>query len=186
MTDLLQSYGSALTSLSLDEMSLYYQATLTRVWAPVGQTPVVRITPQREMIHWYGALDVRNGREIAVTAPEQTSAVTADFVRILLLLFPAQYILLLLDRAPWHRGRDLQQLLAENTRLALLYYPVACPELNPQEHVWSQARDAISHNHHAPSFDSLIDDFDTFLNETCFVTNFMEKYAPPPNSAMFN
>jgi len=121
-----------------------------------------------------------------VTALEQTSAVTADFVRILLLLFPTQYILLLLDRASWHHGDDLSQVLAENKRLELMYFPVACPELNPQEHVWSQARDAISHNHHALSFNILIDDFDTFLNETCFETNFMDKYGPPPNSAMFN
>jgi len=171
--------------VTLDEMSLYYQATLTRVWSPIGVTPVIRITPQREMIHFYGALDVRNRREIAVTAPEQTSAVTADFVRILLLLFPTQHILLLLDRAPWHHGDDLSQVLAENQRLAVMYFPVACPELNPQEHICSQARDAISHNHPAPSFDSLIDDFDAFLNETCFETNFMEKYGPP-NYAMFN
>lgn len=62
--DLLQIYGCALVIVILDEMSLYYQATLTRVWSPIGVTPVICITPQREMIHFYGALDVRNGREL--------------------------------------------------------------------------------------------------------------------------
>lgn len=166
-------------------MSLYFQATLTRVWSPVGQTPVVRITPQRDQVHFYGALDVRLGREIAVTAPEQTTDVTADFVRLLLLLWPTQPILLLLDRAPWHHGPALAEILAENPRLERLYFPPACPDLNPQEHVWERARDAISHNHTYPCFDPLISDFDDYLNATFFETDFMEHYAPPIDPAIF-
>lgn len=168
-----------LVILAMDQMSLYFQATVTRVWAPIGQTPLVYVAPQRDHVHFYGALEVRTGRDIAVTAPEQTNAVTADFFRLLLLLFPTQPILLLLDRAPWHHGPAINTVLAENTRLALLYFPPACPDLNPQEHVWSQTRDTISHNHSYRSFPDLIDDFDAYLNETPFEINFMDKYALP-------
>jgi hypothetical protein len=73
----------------------------------------VRIAPQRDHIHWYGALDVRRGRDIAVPALEQTNEVTANFLRILLMLFPTQPILLLLDRAPWHFGPAIRTLLDE-------------------------------------------------------------------------
>jgi hypothetical protein len=38
--------------------------------------------------------------------------------------------------------------------------------LNPQEHVWEQARDAISHNHTYRQFQPLIDDFATYLTLT--------------------
>ena len=176
MTDLLQDYPD-LAILTMDEMSLYFQATLTRVWALKGQTPIVYLSPQRDHIHFYGALDVRNGREIAVTTAEQTSEVTADFIRILLLLFSTQHILLLLDRAPWHKGDAVRQIVAENDRLELLYYPVACPDLNHQEHVWSQVRDQISHNHSYTRFQFLIDDFETYLNQNLFETNFMDKYG---------
>ena len=160
-------------------MSLYFQATLTRVWSPIGQTPIVRVSPQRDQVHFYGALAVRQGREIAMTASEETSTVTANFLMLLLVLFPTQPILLLLDRAPWHFGPDIDQLLADNDRLRVMYFPPACPQLNPQEHVWEQARDAISHNHAYAYFDTLIDAFDTYLNETPFDICFMEKYAPP-------
>ncbi len=166
-------------------MSLYFQATLTRVWAPVGQTPVVRITPERDRVHFYGALDVRLGREIAVTAPEQTTEVTADFIRLLLMLLPTQPILLLLDRAPWHHGRALDELLIENPRLELVYFPPACPDLNPQEHVWERTRDAVSHNHTYSRFDQLISDFDDYLNETFFEPDFMAHDAPPIDPAIF-
>ncbi len=97
--------------LALDEMSLYLQATLTRVYAPVGQTPSIALSPQRDPVHFDGALDVCTGREVAVLAPEQTSEVTADCIRLLLLLFSRQPSLLLLDRAPWHHAHAITHLL---------------------------------------------------------------------------
>ncbi len=177
MTDFVQDHPQGII-LAMDQMSLYFQATLTRVWAPVGQTPIVRITPNRDHVHFYGALDVRHGREIAVPTDEETTAMTVNFLMMLLLLFPTQAILLLLDRAPWHFGPELNQLLAETDRLELVYFPPACPELNPQEHVWEQTREAIGHNHDFRQFGPLIDAFESYLNETPFDIGFMEQYAP--------
>jgi transposase len=184
VTDFVQAHPNG-AIVAMDQMSLYFQATVTRVWSPVGQTPVIQISPQRDNIHFYGALEVRLGREFAVTATEQTSEVTADFVRLLLLAFPTQPILLLLDRAPWHRGAALQEVLDENPRLELVYFPPACPDLNPQEHVWERARDALSHNHTYPVFEQLISDFEDYLNETFFESDFMEHYGPPIDTAIF-
>jgi transposase len=185
VTDKLQT-DSRIAIVALDEMGLSFQATLTRVYAPVGQTPMVKVSPQRDNVHFYGALDVRTGREVAVTAPEQTTDVTADFIRLVLVLFSTQAILLLLDRAPWHSGPAIDLLLEENPRLELMYFPPACPDLNPQEHVWEQAREAISHNHTCPVFDRLIDAFETFLVETPFQTDFMQHYGPPVDPVIFD
>lgn len=160
-------------------MSVYFQATLTRVWAKIGHTPVVRITPNRDHIHFDGALDLRHGREIAVPTDVENTAMTVNFLMLLLLLFPTQTLLLLLDRAPWPFGPDLDQFLAENDRLELVYFPPACPQLNPQEHVWEQTREAVGHNHDFTQFAPLIDAFDSYLNEMPFDIAFMEKYAPP-------
>ena len=176
MTDFLQAYPDGVI-LALDEMSLYFQATLTRVWSPVGQTPIVKVHPGRECCHFYGALNLRDGREVALPVQETTSAMTANFLMILLVLFP-QPILLLLDRAPWHFGDDMRQLLAQTDRLQILFFPPACPDLNPQEHVWERARDAISHNHAYRQFQPLVDDFETYLNDTLFATNFMDTFTP--------
>jgi len=176
VTDFLQDYPDGVI-LALDEMSLYFQATLTRVWAPRGHTPIVAIHPQRQCVHFYGALNLRDGREVALPAPEETSAVTANFVMVLLMLYPRP-ILLLLDRAPWHFGDAMHQLVDETDRLQVMYFPPACPDLNPQEHVWERARDAISHNHTYRQFQPLLDDFETYLNETLFETDFMDAYLP--------
>ena len=175
MIDFLQTYPDGVI-LALDQMSLYFQATLTRVWAPVGQTPIVAVHPQRDHVHFYGALHLRDGREIALSASDTTSEMTANFLMLLLMLYP-QPILLLLDRAPWHFG-EVNDLIEQTDRLQVIYFPPACPDLNPQEHVWERARDAISHNHTYRQFQSLIDDFETYLNETVFTTNFMNTYTP--------
>jgi hypothetical protein len=84
----------------------------------------------------------------------------------------------LLDRAPWHHGPALDEVLADNPRLELVYFPPACPDLNPQEHVWQQAREQVSHNHDHTQFPLLVDAFETYLNETPFETDFMQHYAP--------
>jgi transposase len=175
VTDFLQDHPDGVV-LALDEMSLYFQATLTRVWAPVGQTPIVAVHPQRDHVHFYGALNLCTGREIALPALEATSELTANFLMQLLLLYP-QPLFLLLDRAPWHYG-EVRTLIAETDRLQVMYFPPACPDLNPQEHVWARARDAISHNHTYRQFQPLIDAFETYLNETLFSTSFMDAFTP--------
>jgi transposase len=173
VTDFLQDYPDGVI-LALDQMSLYFQATLTRVWSPVGQTPSICVHPQRDCVYFYGALNLRDGCEVALPASVATAEMTANFLMILLLLYP-QPILLLLDRAPWHYG-EVSDLIQQSNRLQVIYFPPACPDLNPQEHVWERARDAISHNHTYRQFQPLIDDFETYLNDTLFSTNFMDAY----------
>jgi len=131
VTDFLQDHPDG-QIVALDEMSLYFQATTTRMWSPVS--------PQRDHTHFYGALNLCSGHELAVPAPEMTNQTTAAFLRDLLLCYPTQPILLLWDRARWHKGESVKALLRDNPRLETLFFPPACPDLNPQEHVWSQVR----------------------------------------------
>ncbi len=93
-----------------------------------------------------------------------------------MLLYP-QPILLLRERAPWHFGEVLT-LIEQTDRLQVLYFPPACPDLNPHKHVWERARDAVSHKHPYRQFQPLIDAFETYLNETLFTTDFMDALTP--------
>ena len=175
MTDFLQDHPHGVI-LALDEMSLYFQATLTHVWSPIGHTPIVAVHPEREQVHFYGALNLRDGREIALHSQQATAQMTTNFVMTLLMLYP-QPMLLLLDRASWHFA-EVTDLIDQTDRLQVIYFPPACPQLNPQEHVWDCAREAVSHNHSYRSFQPLIDDFETYLNETLFSTDFMNSFLP--------
>jgi len=141
--------------MAMDEMSLYLQATTKRAWFPKGQRPIVSIRPQRDCQHWYGALCLDSGQDAALSVPGLNGEMTCHFLSHLLTAFPSQPILLFLDRAPWYRGDAVRQLLADNPRLQLLYFPPSCPQLNPQEHVWKAARHAVSHNHTFPNLAAL-------------------------------
>lgn len=165
--------------LAMDEMSLYQQATRTHVWAQRGHPPQVRVHPQPDHLHVYGAVNVKNGHEVALPLTRQTGEMTAHFLAHVLTCYPTQPVLLLWDRAPWHKGEAVRQVLAEHPRLQTVHFPPACPDLNPQEHVWSQARAAVSHNHTFPTFTHLRTAFLHFLASTLFRFRWLHKYVPP-------
>jgi transposase len=163
--------------LAQDEASLYLQATLQVVWHTRGQTPVVKVAPGREMVHFYGALNLQSGQEIAMPTPLMNAETTALYLQRLLAAYPDQPILLLWDRAPWHKGPAIQDLLDANPRLELVTFPPATPDLNPQEQVWKAARSAMSHNHQVPRLPALADQFLNYLNHTLFPASLLEKYG---------
>ncbi len=160
--------------LAEDEASLYLQATLMRVWAPQGQPPVVAADPGRAKTHFYGTLNLRTGEEIVLQAEKLNAQTTAEHLEQLLAAHPDVPVLLLWDRAPWHRGEAIREVLAANPRLEIVPFPVAAPELNPQEHVWKATREAVSHNHTHAQLATLAGRFKAHLTDTTFPTSFLE------------
>jgi transposase len=116
-------------------------------WSPCGQTPIVRVGPGRRKAGFYGTLDLKTGHEIVTRSPVFNAEVSAEHLQQVLDTFPGRPILFFWDHAPWHRGEPIRSILAANPCLEIMEYPVAAPELNPQEQVWKQTRRAVSHNH---------------------------------------
>ncbi len=162
--------------LAEDEASMYLQATTQAVWSPKGQTPYVRAHPGREMTHFYGTLNLLTGEEIAQREDKMNAATTACHLEKLLATYPDVPLLLLWDRAPWHRGPAITQVLEANPRLEVLRFPTATPELNPQEHVWKTVRSAISHNHDQTKLSELADRFELHLSSSTFDYAFVDKF----------
>jgi hypothetical protein len=100
------------TILAQDEASMYLQATTTAVWAPQGQTPVVRLHPGREKVNFYGTLNPHTGQEIVMRSDVMNAAATARHLEQILQAIPEVPILLLWDRGPWHSGQPIQEVLA--------------------------------------------------------------------------
>jgi transposase len=172
--------------LAADEASLYLQATLMRVWAPIGQTPVIKVAANRDGTHFYGALNLSTGQEVTLRSEIMTSEVSALFLNRLLLTYPDHPILLLWDRATWHRGEAVRAILEANSRLEILWFPPGSPELNPQEHVWKAAREAVAHNHTRSKLPELAEAFDQHLTETRFPCSLLDQYAYHEICATFN
>ena len=176
MTDFLLAYPDGVIR-ALDEMSLYFQATLTRVWSPVGQTPITWVTPQRDHIHFYGALNVVSGQDVVLSLPRLDSENTIHFLEHVASCFPGQAVLLLWDRAPWHKGKA-RQFVETHQQFDMIYFPPACPDLNPQEHVWKQTRDAVGHLCDYRHLADLRRTFQAHLDNTLFQFVWIDKYRP--------
>lgn len=157
-----------------------------RVWAPIRQTPVVRAAANRDSTHFYGALNLATGEETVMRAEVMNAQTTLLFLDALLEAYPDLPLLLFLDRAPWHNGEALRSLLSANPRLEIVWYPPGCPELNPQEHVWKAAREAVSHNHRCAKMAELADVFERHLTQTRYPCSLLEKHGYHEICAMFN
>ncbi len=130
-----------------DEASLYLQATLTAAWAPPGQTPTVQVDPSRTKTNFYGSLNLQTGQERPMRAEQMNAQTTADYLEHILQAIPNRPIPMFWDRAPWHHGAPIRRVLEAHPRLELIEFPVAAPELNPQELLWHNWRDHITHNY---------------------------------------
>jgi transposase len=156
---------------------MYLQATTMDVWSPLGQTPVVRVDPGRTKVGFYGTLNLHHGHELVTRTTTFTSETSALHLEQILAAIPDVPILLFWDRAPWHQGEPIRRVLADHPRLEILYYPVAAPDLNPQEQVWKQTRRAVSHNHVTPKLLTLAGNFETHLESNVFQSSFLDRYG---------
>jgi len=172
--------------LAQDEASLYLQASLMRVFAPVGQTPVIKACAQRDNTHFYGALNLVTGAETLLRSNLMNADVSALFLQQVLDAYPDRLILLLWDRAPWHQGAAIRSVLEANPRLEIVRFPPGCPELNPQEHVWKAARTAVSHNHRFAKLPELADAFEKHLTKTQFPCSLLEHHGYDLITTRFN
>jgi hypothetical protein len=65
-----------------------------------------------------------------------------------------QEVVLLIDNAPWHRGKPIDAALAENPHVKFKRLPSYSPQLNPIERFWKVLRRRATHNR---LFDTLAD-----------------------------
>ena len=117
-----------------------------RTWAAAGCTPIlhtrtrsyrrvsaigaITISPRR---HRLGLLlRLHPGESIA---QDQALAFLKDLLRHL-----RGHIILLWDRLPVHRGKRVQEFIADHPRLHVEWFPGYAPELNPVESIWSHSK----------------------------------------------
>jgi len=63
-------------------------------------------------------------------------------------------VVLLIDNAPWHRGKPIDEAMAENPHLKFKRLPSYSPQLSPIERFWKKLRRRATHNR---LFDALAD-----------------------------
>lgn len=103
---------------------------------------------EREFVYAYGAVSPREGDLDWKICSQMNTQRMNEFLDQVSVEYPDDFIVMIVDGASSHRGKDL--IIPENIRLLPL--PAYSPELNPQEHLWDEIREKAFPNR---VFDSL-------------------------------
>ncbi len=154
--------------LTEDEMHLSSQTTVQKIWLPQGEFPEIKVTKKRESRSIYGFLNIKTGVEHAFKTNWQNMYITAEILPKLREAYPNKKLLIVWDKAGWHKGIEAQKVIQADGNIETIYFPSAAPEENPQEHVWKKGRSQITHNVFIPDIDITTDHFVSYLNKTLF------------------
>jgi len=109
-----------------------------QTYAPVGQTPVLRVPLTRDHLSAIGGI-TREGR-IFMQMQEHAycSEQVVEFLKLLMRKIPGK-LLIIWDGSPIHRSKVVKAFLSSGAakRLHLERLPGYAPDLNPQEGVWN-------------------------------------------------
>ena len=88
-------------------------------------------------------------------------------------------IILIIDRAPWHRAKKVKKYLDKYRReIKIIWFPRGCPEMNPVEECWRQAKIEVNGGRVHESFETMEKELMRFLKYKKFKQD-MVKYLRP-------
>jgi transposase len=123
-----------------DESGFRADGVQGKTWAPVGQTPVVKVPGQRQSISAASAVSPRGAFWFAT----YKGALNGElFVELLKKLMHRRKkpLRLVVDGLPAHKTKVVKAYVASTQgQLSLHFLPGYAPELNPDELVWSHAK----------------------------------------------
>jgi transposase len=157
--------------LSQDEARFPMVPTLAATLGVKGHRPKVPTRDNKDLLYVFAVVNLCSAALHANTleSPKDAKKKTgksktrrmqeafAAHLRHVAKAYPAQKhgeVVLLIDNAPWHRGKPVDEALAQNPHLKFKRLPSYSPQLNPIERFWKVLRRRATHNR---LFDALAD-----------------------------
>lgn len=122
---------------------------VSKCWVPRGQRAIVGKQIIREYIYAYSSVCPQTGETFSLILPWSDTVCMNEFLKLFSEQYNSYRIILTMDKAAWHRSKELK--IPEN--IAPFYLPPYSPELNPTEHLWDYIREQKEFNNH--TFDSI-------------------------------
>lgn len=153
MREAIAPHGGRVRVFFMDEARFGQQGTITEVWAPRGSRPRAVRQTRYEWVYLYAAVEPATGESAALVAPNVDTGTMNQFLKILdAERKPDEHIVLILDRAGWHKSRRLQM----PDGITGLLLPSYSPELNPVENLWHYLRSHYLANRTYETYDDLL------------------------------
>ena len=105
-------------------------------WAPAPNRPIVSRSLVREFRYEYAAVSPWNGDLDYMTAEKMNTENMGRFLKHISEAHERDFIVMVLDGAPSHKGKELEV----PGNIALVFLPSYSPELNPAEQLWNVLR----------------------------------------------
>lgn len=138
-----------------DEAAVRLTPTVGTTWAPVGKTPIVKVTGKRAAISVMSA--VSETGKMFFKLPEGTinSTTFIYFLDALCSEYPRRKIFVIADQASPHTAEQVKRYVESNKRLRLFYLPPYSPDFNPDEETWNHLKNHELKAHQATDEKSL-------------------------------
>ena len=157
--------------MSQDEARFQMVPTLQTTLGVKGHRPVVGTRDCKDVLYVFAVMNLIAGtlhtntleslqadnRRSGESKTKRMQRAFADHLRHVGRAYPQGRfgrVVLLIDNAPWHRGKPIDQALAENPHLEFKRLPSYSPQLNPIERFWKVLRRRATHNR---LFDAIAD-----------------------------
>ena len=168
--------------LSQDEARFPMVPTLTATLGVKGHRPTVGTRDCKDLLYVLGVINLANGAVHANTleSPKDAKKKTgksktkrmqeafAAHLRHVGRVYPKEKyprVVLVIDNAPWHCGKQIDAAMRENPHLEFKRLPSYSPQLNPIERFWKKLRRRATHNR---LFDTLADLKASLRSSLCY------------------
>lgn len=125
-----------------DEARFGLKPTTGRYWCKKSKRPIVRVCPGYLNFYLYSAVNPETGDEFTLELPKVNTEMMNLYIAEFRRAYPDEHILLVMDRAGWHRALALE--IPDGIEFVLL--PPYSPELNPIERLWLWLRRHVCRN----------------------------------------
>jgi hypothetical protein len=157
--------------LSQDEARVQMVPTLVATLGVKGHRPMVGTRDCKDVLYVFGVLNPisaalhtttleslqADNRKSKESKTKRMQRAFGEHLRHVGRMYPAgqnKRVVLTIDNAPWHRGKAINEALADNPHLELYRLPSYSPKLNVIERFWKKLRRRATHNR---LFDSIKD-----------------------------
>lgn len=147
----------------MDETIVTSGPPLRAKWARRGSQSIIPIVGDHKKRILYGTMSLQGGLLIHDT-PECNQEEFQIHLRMIRSLWRGWHIILFLDRASSHRAEE-SIILADELSITLRWLPVACPKLNPMDHLWRPIKGDVLANAPCPSLDESVSLVQNYLQD---------------------
>jgi putative transposase len=129
-----------------DESSIRDYQAIMKSWFPKGEQRIIKTYGKHETVKLMGILDYETGKVHIEETEEFNAQVFLCFLENVLKLYPNGNIVMVLDNSRVHHALLLNDFLAANPRLTLMFLPPYSPKLNIIEGLWGWLKNTCINN----------------------------------------